>query len=198
MRCSMTGSPSDSRSGHRSGQIGFGGNLERSHGARGTLIRHAAREKLQSDAKSPLAIPVVQAALGTGLVAGVGSATGPPAGEPAASRSALKLAAITASADMKDHPAKSAPALTIAVVQRARPEANARETLTTERRGGRLKSNVGVRKYVGTGAWVSITWVPTFLSFATGSLTETGGCGEGATRAPKGQKYAETGGRLQF
>ena len=160
-------------------------------------MRHAERNRLEAGSIGALAVAVIQPAFLTGLVTGPGGPAGAPAGDRSTLVLAVHLPTVAPPAEVEDRPAKSAPDFTIAVVHRVRPQANARESLTTGMCGGRLNSNVGVRKNVGTGARVLKTRVPTSLTFAIGVLPKQAGLARGSTRARKGQKHAELEGRSQ-
>jgi len=109
-------------------------------------MRHRGSDGSSAGSVGALAVAVIQSAFVTGLVAPPGGPTGAPTGLLPTEVLTVPLPPVAAAAEVEDRPAKSAPDLTIAVVHDVRPEANARESLTTGECGGRLNSNVGARK----------------------------------------------------
>ena len=177
--------------------FGRGGNLEGRIGVRGTLMRHAGTQGSETSPVGPLPVAMVQPAFRAGLMAGAGGTQGSPAGRLPTSHAAVHLAAVTPSAQIEDHTAKSAPDFTIAVVHHP-PDANASSSLTTGEPGGRLRSKVGVRKMSTRGPGSSTPRSPTFLAFANGEvLIEIGRLGETHYADRKGQKDAGIKGRSQ-
>jgi hypothetical protein len=106
-------------------RYGERGHLARRRRARGTLIRHAPWNQLETRAIGALVIAVVEPSQFTGLMASAGGAQRPPARFRAARGVAVDLTAITAPAQVEDDAASPASCLPKALVHRARVAANA-------------------------------------------------------------------------
>ena len=89
------------------------------------MFRHARGDEAEPGPVGALVIAVVEPAERALLVASAGGSLAPPTGLGATGEPAIDLAAVAAPADMEDHAAPAASALSKAVVHGARPCANA-------------------------------------------------------------------------